>query len=48
MGIFCLQGMGMKKILMMIAIILALGAAGAFVQMVFSPLVYAGCPVSPP
>jgi len=38
----------MKKILMLIALILALGAAGAAVQIFFSPLVYAGCPTAPP
>jgi hypothetical protein len=38
----------MKKILMLTAIILALGAAAAVVQIVFSPLTALACPVAPP
>jgi hypothetical protein len=43
-----MEGSGMKKILMLTAVILALGTAAAIVQIFFSPLVYAGCPTAPP
>jgi hypothetical protein len=38
----------MKRLLLLGAMIVALGAAGVVVQIFFSPLVYAGCPVAPP
>lgn len=38
----------MKKLLLIGAMIIALGTAGVLVQIFFSPLVYAGCPVAPP
>jgi hypothetical protein len=38
----------MKRILMLVAIIVALGAAAAVFQNIFSPLVALACPVAPP
>jgi hypothetical protein len=38
----------MRKILLMGAVVLALGAAGVAVQIFFAPLSLAGCPASPP
>lgn len=38
----------MKRLLLLGAIIIALGAAGVAVQLFLSPLVYAGCPAAPP